>query len=228
MGRKRIKIRVKDTEKADQILSKPLRLAWWVRSNLPFVIAFVAVMILVSFTSWGWGIYKRSKEERALREYNQLLSRLGSDSGKGKILTELVDLTKRYRGTKIAILACLDIARMSFDRGDYLNAGKWYKETGKKLENIDPLAIISEYYAALSYEMAGRLSEALECLRSIEKEFPADMRRELYWNIAAAYEGMGKYREALKQYSKALEARGMYPLQAVIEDKCYEIKARLG
>ncbi len=230
MGKQRIKVRKKDSEKAEEILSFTQRMADWIVANLKLVIGVSIGVVLVLLASWGYNSYAQSKQRRALKDYAQARARLETLKTANKAdydaaIKAIGAIARQYQGTKIGALARMDLGRLCFDARRYQDAVKWYESARETLAHEEVLADLATYYQALAYRELGKLDRALELLKSIEERFPTRLQREFHWQVAQIYLAQGEYAKAVEQLDLAAQAPGTYPAKPQIEQERLMAKA---
>ncbi len=215
MGAKKIKVRKKDSEKAEEILSFTDRLLEWGQKNLTYLLGTLVGILVVVFVVWGVKLYARSKERSALRDYVQLQA---VSEQPGKKSTTIEDRLKKFqefvqahRGSKVAGLAMMDMARLLSDAGRYEEAVRWYEEAAKALPEDAGIRLALAYGRASALEAWGKTDEALAAWKTLANEADDGLKRECLWHQARLTAKQGDPKAAVQVYDLALKTQGVYP-----------------
>lgn len=230
---KKIKVRKKDSERAEELLGKTDLLVEWIQRNRQLVIGLVVGVVLVPLVFWGYSWYGQSQDEAALRAYTQARQQLPvAEAAGGGVpdasLEELARIAKDYGNSKIAALACMDLGRTYYAAGDFEKAFGWFDEATKHLPQDSLLSLLASYHAALCYREQGKTEEAAGLLATIQDRIPAELKREFHWQAGLTYDAGKDYQKALENYQRALEAEGTYPPKPLLEKRRLADQRKLG
>lgn len=237
MSGKKIKIRKKDSERAEEILGKTDVLLEWITNNQQLTIVLAVAVVLIPLIFWGYNWYGRSQNQTALRAYTEARQELeASEQASGTkpaapsdaALERLARVARDYGNSRIAALACMDLGRSYYAAGDYEQALAWFDEATKHLPQESLLSLLASYHAALCYREQGKREEAAGLLAKIQDRVPAELKREFHWQAGLTFDAGKDYQQALDNYDRALEAEGAYPPKPLLEQRRLADQRKLG
>lgn len=221
MGAKRIKVRKKDTEKADEILIFSQQMLEWGRCHTSLLMGAVGGLVAVLLVSWAVGAYSDMKERRAQRELAALWRDTKALDAKDEAalkdhLNRLQSVAEKHDGTAAAAGAALTMARLLFENGRYEEALQWYDRAGKGFPKDAAAEVIMTYGRLMCLESMGRVEEALAGWASLAEVVEGSLKREALWHQARMTAAKGDREKAQKLYEAALQVKGLYPEDAFL------------
>ncbi len=221
MGAKKIKVRKKDTDKADEILSVTDRALEWGREHATVLLGTVGGLLLVLVVSWAFGAYSDMKERRAQRELAGLWKQTEAlDRKNPAALEEQIGRTKAmvegHKGTAAAAGAAVTMARLLFDAGRYEEALQWYDRARKDFPKEAGADVVIDYGRLMSLESLGRVDEALAGWAALAEKVDGALKRESLWHQARLAAAKGDREKAAQLYDAALALKGFYPEDGVL------------
>ncbi|SMC17387.1 Putative negative regulator of RcsB-dependent stress response [Desulfacinum hydrothermale DSM 13146] len=221
MGAKKIKVKKKPTEKADEILGFSDRLLEWGRDNMAYLAGAVGGIVLVVLIVWGVGLYNQSKERSAAREYARITAQEPVDPANEEALKARLDAFKgfleKHEGTGAAVLAAVDLGRLLQEAGRYEEALQWYDRAAQDLPEGSALDLTVDYGRALALEAMERTDEALAAWGALAQKADDGLKRECLWHQARLAARKGDKKAAQGYYDLALQAQGAYPGKSLLE-----------
>jgi len=220
---KRIKVRNKDLQKADEIINLPQRVVTWSQAHLHWLIGTAIAMLVVVVMVWAFTSYGQVKERRAQMQYAQVLEKLRKQEKPEAqdwqaLIPELQGVNEQFRGTRTALSAQLDLAQAYFQTRQYEQALRLDLKSLQGLSADSVLQSFVRYRLALTYRELGKLDEAITQLDSLPKNSLAALQREIHWQLGQLYWQKKDGEKAAEQYRKALEVEGTYPSEALLQD----------
>jgi tetratricopeptide (TPR) repeat protein len=230
---KKIKVRKKDSERADEFFGKTSVLTNWVKGHRQLTVAVVAGVAVILLAAWGYNWYSQSRELAAVKAYTQALDSAPGGADAGAVLSDdslrkLTNIAEKYKSGKIAVLAEMDLGRACYAKGDYQKALGWFQTATSHLDKKSFLSLLATYHEALCYREMGKIPEAIEHLEAIQGQMPANLKREFHWQAALTYELAKDFRKAADNYQRALEAEGSFPSKALIEERMLTDQREVG
>jgi len=230
---KKIKVRKKDSERAEELLGKTNLLVDWIVRNRQVAIGALAGVVLILLGSLGYNWYAHSKDQTALKAYSEARRSLATEAGATapapvETLDALARVAEQYQATKIAVLAQMDLGRAYYGRGDYAAALNWFEAALKRAPKADFLSLLAEYHTALCDRELGRIPEAVAKLEAVRERVPATLKREFHWQAALTYELAKDLGKAVENFQRAGEAEGTFPAKALLEERLLANQSALG
>lgn len=221
MGAKKIKVRKKDTEKADEILSFSQQMLEWGRRHASLLMGAVGGLVIVLLVSWAVGAYSDMKERRAQRELAALWRDTEALDAKDEAalkdhLNRLQLVAEKHDGTAAAAGAALTMTRLLFDSGRYEEALQWYDRAGKGFPKEAAAEVIMSYGRLMCLESMGRVEEALAGWATLAEVVEGGLKREALWHQARMTAAKGDREKAQQLYEAALQVKGFYPEDAFL------------
>lgn len=215
MGAKKIKVRKKDTEKADEILSLTDRVWEWARQHVNVLLGTVGGLFFVLVASWAFGVYSDMKERRAQRDLALLWKETeGLDRKNAAAMEEQLHRVKAvvegHKGTAAAG-AAVTMARLLFDVGRLEEALQWYERARKDFPKESGADVLIDYGRLLCLETLGRVDEALVGWAALAEKVEGGLKRECLWRQARLAYEKGDRDKAVELYEAALAVKGFYP-----------------
>lgn len=221
MGAKKIKVKKKPTEKAEEILSFTDRLLEWGRANVAYLAGAVGGIVLVTLVVWGVGLYNQSKERSAGRDYARLTADGPVDPRNQEALKARLDaftaFLEEHRGTGAAALAMVDMARLLEEAGRHEEALQWYDRAAGEIPEGSSLDLAVDYGRALTLEALGRVDEALAAWSGLAVKADDGLKRECLWHQARLAAQKGDREGARGYYDLALKTEGAYPGDGLLQ-----------
>ncbi len=222
MGAKKIKVRKKDTEKADEILSLTDRVWEWARQHVNVLLGTVGGLLFVLVVSWAYGAYSDMKERRAQRDLALLWKETeGLDRKNAAALDEQLNRVKAivegHKGTAAAAGAAVTMARLLFDAGRPEEALQWYERARKDFPKESGADVLIDYGRLLCLETLGRVDEALAGWAALAEKVEGGLKRECLWHQARLASAKGDRDKAVQWYDAALAVKGFYPEEGFLK-----------
>lgn len=216
MGAKKIKVRKKDTEKAEEILSLTQRILEWGRGHVSVLLGMVAGLLLVMVVSWAFGAYSDMKERKAQRDLAVLWKETeGLDRKNAAALEELLNrmraVVEGHKGTAAAAGAAATMGRLLFDAGRCEEAVPWYDRAIKEFPKNAAADVVVVYGRLLCLESLGRVDEAVAGWAALAEKVDGGLKRECLWHQARLASARGDREKAAQLYDAALAVKGFYP-----------------
>lgn len=229
MGAKKIKVRKKDTEKAEEILSFTERLLDWGRRHGAVLLGAVGGILCVLVISWAVGEYSDMRELNARRELAAVWRETESLDPKDAVsldphLERLKTVADGHKGTAASAWAAATVARLLFESGRYEEALPWYVRALKDFPKKAAGAMLIDYGRLMCLEAMGRTEEALAGWTALADTVEGGLRREALWHQARLTAAKGERDKALQLYDAALAVKGFYPDDGFLRTE----KSRLG
>ncbi len=234
MSAKRIRPSAKKPSKAVIIEDTfPERAKAWAEKNYMVIILVAAAVLLPVIASLGMSAYASRNEAKAMADYSAIAPKLPSGEKSTpeewqKILPELEKFVSEHKGTQAAVIAQAGLAKAYYETRRYDDAIKTAADALKTAQPGGGLRPLIEYQIAYAYEAAGKRDDALKEWTSIKESGAPGMEREADWRIAGIYAAAKDYSKAAEMYSKALEAPGSYPPQALLEQELARARDQSG
>lgn len=221
MGAKKIKVRKKDTEKADEILSFSQQVLEWGRRHATLFMGVLGGLVGVLLVSWAVGAYSDMKERRAQRELAALWRDTEALDPKDEAalkdhLSRLQFVAEKHDGTAAAAGAALTMTRLLFEKGRYEEALQWYDRAGKSFSKEAAADLIVTYGRMMCLESMGRVDEALSGWSALADTVEGGLKREALWHQARLTAAKGDREKARQIYDAALAVKGFYPEDAFL------------
>jgi len=221
MGAKKIKVRKKDTERADEILTLTDRVLEWGRTHLTVLLGTVAGLLLVMVVSWAFGAYSDMKERKAQRELAVLWKETEALDRKDTAnmeehLNRMKAVVEGHKGTAAAAGAAATMARLLFDAGRYEEALPWYDRALKDFPKNAAADVVLDYGRLMCLESLGRVDEALAGWAALAEKVDGALKRECLWHQARLAFAKGDREKAVQLYDAALAVKGFYPEDAFL------------
>ncbi len=222
MGAKKIKVRKKDTEKAEEILSVTQRVLEWGRRHATVLLGAVAGLLCVLVLSWAVGAYSDMKERRAQRELAGVLREtdaldLKDTAALQEHLTRLQSVAEKHQGTSAAAAAAVTMTRLLFEKGRYEEALQWSERAAKSFSKDAAVELLLAYGRLMCLEALGRVDEALAGWAALADKAEGGLKREALWHQARLAAAKGDREKAGQLYEAALGVKGFYPEDAFLK-----------
>ncbi|ROR01801.1 tetratricopeptide repeat protein [Desulfosoma caldarium] len=221
MGAKKIKVRKKDMQKADEILSLSQRVLEWGRRHTTLILGAVGGLVVVVLVSWAVEVHSDMKERRAQRELAALWRDTEAldpkdEAALNEHLSRLQSVAEKHDGTAAAGGAALTMTRLLFENGRYGEALQWYDRAGKNFSKEGTVDIIMSYGRMMCLESLGRVDEALSGWAALADTVEGGLKREALWHQARLTAIKGDREKARQIYDAALAVKGFYPDDALL------------
>jgi tetratricopeptide (TPR) repeat protein len=205
------KIRRKELKKADEFITFSSRIITWCQDNVRIVVgvlASVAVLILITSAVF---LFKARRETKARGLYEEALSlyRVESSGNAGAAnysmaTAKLEEVKQRYRSTKVATNALMDLGNIYFQEGDYPKAIICYTDFLQRTDVSHPLHDQALESLGETYEAKGSWQEALEVYQRLASEGAPVYQAQAQLYLGRVYEAIGDKQEAMTHYDNYL------------------------
>lgn len=224
MAAGKIKVRKKELQKAEEILSLQTRLAEWLQTHLWHVLIGGAGVLFVAVLILAIGSYRQFGEKRAQTQYGLLADRFpGAENPDARQWEGLVPALKRiaeeYPRTSSALSAQLDLAQALYQLKQYEQALQWDTKNLQRLSEDATRQALVRYRMALCYQATNRPDEAIAQFQVLEQQNLAGFLRDVHWQLAQLYAKKQDPAKAAEQYRKALDMQGGYPDDALLQEQ---------
>ncbi len=211
------------------------RLELWAESHYPLIAGGIVAILLIPLIIWGVTAYGESKEKRSAAAYSEVMKGWESEEGRNpasleKLLPALQQYVEEYDGTDSALMAKLDLASLLFQMKRYDESIKWSDKALSEIPDGNDLKPLARYQLALTYEAMGKNDEALAQWAALKNSGLSGLTREVEWRIARILTAKGDYSKADQQYDLAMNAKGDYPTNALLqaEKSAVAVKVKAG
>lgn len=229
MANKKIKARSKESQKADEILSFPQRIAAWLTEHMRMVLGSLAALLAVAVITWAVTAYSQAKETRAQTQYARVLDKLASVENIDakaweNLMPELQGIVEQYPSTRTALSIQLDLAQACFRAKRYEQALMWDEKSLRGLSADPALQAMVRCRMALSYQELNKLDDAIAQLNTLQSGPLGGLQRQIYWQLGQLYGKKKDASKALENYQKALAVQATYPPDAMLQDELASVR----
>lgn len=234
MGAKRIRPSAKKPLKTAVIQDTfPDRAKAWAEKNSMVLILVAAAILLPIIFSLGMSAYTARNEANARADYSAIAPKLPSGEKSTpeewqKVIPDLEKFVSQHKGTQMAVIAQAGLAKAYYETKRYDDAIKTALDALKAAQPGPGLRPLIQYQLAYAYEAAGKRDDALKEWTSLKEAGAPGMEREADWRIAGIYAAGKDYSKAAEMYTKAIEASGSYPPQALLEQELSRAREQAG
>jgi len=173
------KIRKKELKKPDEFITFSGKIIAWCQDNIRIVIGVLASVVVLILIISAVFLLKASRETKARGLYEEALSLYQVESSGNAeaanysmATAKLEEVKQRYRSTRVASYALIDLGNIYFQEGDYEKAISCYTNFLQRTDISDPLHDQALESLGQTYEAKGSWQEAVEVYQRLGSEGP--------------------------------------------------------
>lgn len=194
-------------EGRDELLSEPTGFRDFAEKNFAYILAGVAVIVVVIVGSLVWGYIADKREtsaadrfSRSVAFYEQVFAEDGSIAG---ALEQFESIINEYGGTGSGTLSLFYAGNCHYALGDYDQAIKRYERFLKTAPKETHLTILAYDSLGYCYEEKGDYLKAIEYFEKTVDSAPGLGEMGLL-NLARCYEALEDTENSLKYYQRVV------------------------
>ena len=205
------KIRRKELKKPDEFITFSSKVIAWCQDNTRIVVGVLAsVTVLIAITGAVF-LFKARRETKARGLYEEALSlyqvELSGNTGAASYsmaTAKLEEVKQRYRSTRVAANAFMDLGNIYFQEGDYEKAIICYTDFLQSTNVSHPLFDQALESLGETYEAKGSWQEAVDVYQRLASEGAPAYQAQAQLYLGRVYEAIGDKQNAMTHYDNYL------------------------
>jgi predicted negative regulator of RcsB-dependent stress response len=227
---KKIKVRPREGQKSEEPGKALERAPQWFQDHWRWVVAAMAALVVVLTMVWAFAAYGQVRERRAQLHYAHLFEQypnLAADNveTREKIVEQLQNISREFKGTKTALLAQMDLARTYVELGRFDEALRADEKNAQALAKDQALLALVRYRMALTHEALGQRELAIAQFETLAQRNLPGLQRQVLWHLGGLHRLQSDVAKAREYYRKALEVPGPQPPDATLQQAVDALEA---